>query len=63
MGVGGGGVYSFHIFCPYVSVRQALMAQSDAHWTGDQEVVGSVPTGSRNIFGEIVHEIFSCEPL
>ena len=28
----------------------ASVAQSDAHSTGDQEVAGSIPAGSDNIF-------------
>ena len=36
------------------------MAQLDAHPTGDQEVAGSIPTGSATVFFvEIDHEIFS----
>ena len=36
----------------------AFVAQSDAHPTGDQEVVGLIPAGSGNSFVEIDHEIF-----
>ena len=35
------------------------MAQLDACPTGDQEVVGSIPTVSATFFVEIDHEIFS----
>ena len=36
------------------------MAHSDAHSTDDQDVVGSIPSGSGNIsFMEIDHEIVS----
>ena len=34
------------------------MAQLDAHWTGDKEVVGLTPTESATFFRG-VHEIFS----
>ena len=30
----------------------ALVAQSDAHPTGDQEVMGSIPIGSGNFLGD-----------
>ena len=38
----------------------ASVTRSDVHLTGDQEVPGSIPTGSGNILPvEIDHEIFS----
>ena len=37
----------------------ALVAQLDAHPTGDQEVAGSTPPGRQHSFMEINHEIFS----
>ena len=43
--------YSFlaHIILVLDPNKPALMAESDAHPTGYQEVVGSVPSGSGNI--------------
>ena len=35
--------------------QPALMALSDAHSTADQEVVGSIPTGFRNILLSRIH--------
>ena len=42
----------------YVCVS-ALLAQLDAHSTGDQGVVGSTLPGRQHSFMEIGHEIFS----
>ena len=36
----------------------ASVAKLDARPTGDQEIVGSTPTGSATFFREIDHEIF-----
>ena len=36
----------------------ASVAQLDVHLTGDQDVIGSIPTGSGNIV-ENYHEMFS----
>ena len=49
------------ICCGYSESSQlALVSQLDGHSTGDQEVAGSIPTRSGNIFFlEIDHEIFS----
>ena len=40
-------------------IKAALVAQLDAHPTGDQEVVGLTPMGRQHSFVEIDHEIFS----
>ena len=39
--------------------KPTLMAQLDAHPTGDQEVVGSTQLGRQHSIMEIDHEIFS----
>ena len=40
----------------------AVFVESDAHPTGDQEVVGSIPAMTGNIFFVVIdHEIFSTD--
>ena len=55
----------FHVVS--IGMMSALLAQLDAHLTGDQEIAGSTPTMSVNFFVEIDHELFStvilCLPL
>ena len=43
----------------YMTILPALVAQLDAHLTGDQKVAGSMPSGQQHSFVEIDHEKFS----
>ena len=56
-----GGVSYNHIYTiNHFHAEPALVAQSDARPTGDQEIVGSIHAGSRNILlGRLIMKIFS----